>query len=52
MASGDSVQANPETLTLWTIEHTTRALDDCIAQVAANAIESVADVRRCPDSRA
>lgn len=37
--------------TLWTIGHSTRALDEFIALLTANAIEVVADVRHFPGSR-
>src|SRR4051795_9863189 len=37
--------------TLWTIGHSTRELDDFLALLTENKIESLADVRRFPGSR-
>jgi uncharacterized protein (DUF488 family) len=38
-------------LTIWTIGHSTRPLDDLLELLAANGIEAVADVRRHAGSR-
>jgi uncharacterized protein (DUF488 family) len=38
-------------MTIWTIGHSTRPLDDFIAVLDAHAIEVVVDVRRFPGSR-
>ena len=38
-------------MTVWTIGHSTRTLDDFVAVLAAYDIELVADVRRFPGSR-
>jgi uncharacterized protein (DUF488 family) len=38
-------------LTIWTIGHSTRALDEFLALLAQYRIEAVADVRRFPGSR-
>jgi len=38
-------------LKIWTIGHSTRALSDFLAMLAANGIEAVADVRQYPASR-
>lgn len=38
-------------LTIWTIGHSTRSIDEFLAAVAAFEIELVADVRRFPGSR-
>ena len=38
-------------LTIWTIGHSTRPLDDFLALLAQYRIEAVADVRRFPGSR-
>lgn len=38
-------------LTIWTIGHSNRDLDDFLALLAAEQIESLADVRRFPGSR-
>jgi uncharacterized protein (DUF488 family) len=37
--------------TVWTIGHSTRSIDDFIALLRANEINTVADVRRFPASR-
>jgi uncharacterized protein (DUF488 family) len=37
--------------TIWTIGHSTRPIEDFIALLRANEIETVADVRRYPGSR-
>jgi uncharacterized protein (DUF488 family) len=37
--------------TIWTIGHSTRPIEDFIALLRANEIETVADVRRFPSSR-
>ena len=37
--------------TIWTIGHSTRPIEDFIALLRANEIETVADVRRFPGSR-
>ena len=37
--------------TVWTIGHSTRSIEDFIALLRANGIETVADVRRFPGSR-
>jgi len=39
------------TLTLWTIGHSTRSIDEFIALLSQHGIEAVADVRRLPGSR-
>ena len=38
-------------ITIWTIGHSTRDIDDFIALLAENDIEAVADVRSLPGSR-
>lgn len=38
-------------VTVWTVGHSTRTLDDFLATLAAHRIEAVADVRRFPGSR-
>lgn len=38
-------------MTIWTIGHSTRSLDDFLAVLAAHDIETVVDVRRFPGSR-
>jgi uncharacterized protein (DUF488 family) len=38
-------------MTIWTIGHSTRPLDDFIAVLDAHAIEAIVDVRRFPASR-
>jgi uncharacterized protein (DUF488 family) len=38
-------------VTVWTIGHSTRTADECIAVLAAHEIEMVVDVRRFPGSR-
>ena len=38
-------------LTIWTVGHSTRTLDEFLALLAAHRIEAVADVRRYPGSR-
>jgi len=38
-------------LKIWTVGHSTRALSDFLALLAANGIEAVADVRQYPASR-
>lgn len=38
-------------LTIWTIGHSTRTLGEFLELLSANAIETVADVRRFPGSR-
>lgn len=38
-------------LTIWTIGHSSRPLDEFLALLAANTIEALADVRRFPGSR-
>jgi uncharacterized protein (DUF488 family) len=38
-------------LTLWTVGHSTRGLDEFLALLAAHEIELLADVRRFPGSR-
>src|SRR5690349_23479642 len=38
-------------VTIWTIGHSTRSLEDFLALLSANEIEAVADVRRFPGSR-
>lgn len=40
-----------ESPTLWTIGHSTRSLDEFVALLTANGIETVADVRRHAGSR-
>lgn len=40
-----------ERMTIWTIGHSTRTLDEFIGLITANAIEALADVRRYPSSR-
>lgn len=40
-----------DTLTVWTIGHSTRPLDDFLDLLAANGIEAIADVRRHAGSR-
>ncbi|MBN8481121.1 MAG: DUF488 domain-containing protein [Xanthomonadales bacterium] len=42
---------NPEAPVIWTIGHSTRAADDFLVLLVANAIEAVADVRRHAGSR-
>ena len=37
--------------TLWTVGHSTRSLDDFLALLSENQIETLADVRRFPGSR-
>lgn len=44
-------QAANESLTIWTIGHSTRSIDEFIAALAPYDIELVADVRRYPGSR-
>jgi uncharacterized protein (DUF488 family) len=39
------------TLTVWTIGHSTRTLDELLAALGAYGIETLADVRRFPGSR-
>lgn len=43
--------ASPWPTTLWTIGHSTRALDEFIGLLTANRIEVLADVRHFPGSR-
>ncbi len=43
--------AQESALTVWTIGHSTRTIDDFIALLRANGIEALADVRRFPGSR-
>ena len=38
-------------MTVWTIGHSTRTIDELVAVLAAHAIEAVVDVRRFPGSR-
>jgi uncharacterized protein (DUF488 family) len=38
-------------VTIWTIGHSTRSIEDFLAVLAANEIETVVDVRRFPGSR-
>ena len=38
-------------LIVWTIGHSTRSLEDFIELLTANAIKTLADVRRFPGSR-
>jgi len=40
-----------ETITIWTIGHSTRPIDDFIGLLRYNEIETIADVRRFPGSR-
>lgn len=40
-----------EKLTVWTVGHSTRTLDEFLDLLVANRIEAVADVRRYPASR-
>ena len=40
-----------EGLTIWTIGHSTRTLDEFLDLLTVNAIEALADVRRFPASR-
>ena len=40
-----------EGLTVWTVGHSTRTLDEFLGLLAAHRIEAVADVRRFPGSR-
>lgn len=40
-----------ERMTIWTIGHSTRSLDDFIAALDAHSIEAIVDVRRFPGSR-
>ncbi len=47
----DSAETNEATLTIWTIGHSTRSLEEFLVLLAAHAIEAVADVRRFAGSR-
>jgi uncharacterized protein (DUF488 family) len=47
----DSAETNEATLTIWTIGHSTRSLEEFLDLLAAHAIEAVADVRRFAGSR-
>jgi uncharacterized protein (DUF488 family) len=47
----DSAETNEATLTIWTIGHSTRSLDEFLDLLAANSIEAIADVRRFAGSR-
>ena len=38
-------------LTVWTIGHSTRTIDELVAVLGAHGIEAIADVRRFPGSR-
>jgi uncharacterized protein (DUF488 family) len=40
-----------ESLTLWTVGHSTRPIDEFVALLDSHRIEAVADVRRFPGSR-
>jgi uncharacterized protein (DUF488 family) len=40
-----------QSLTLWTIGHSTRPVDEFLALLEAHRIEAIADVRRFPGSR-
>jgi hypothetical protein len=40
-----------ENLTIWTIGHSTRAIEDFLALLKAHKIESLVDVRHFPGSR-
>lgn len=42
---------NTSDLTIWTIGHSTRSLDESLALLAENRIEAIADVRSHPGSR-
>ena len=42
---------NDARLTVWTIGHSTRPIDDFLAALAAHDIETLVDVRRFPGSR-
>ena len=42
---------NLDTLTIWTVGHSTRELSEFMAMLNANGIQAVADVRRYPCSR-
>ncbi|NMM38009.1 MAG: DUF488 domain-containing protein [Glaciimonas sp.] len=49
--SASNVDVDANALTVWTIGHSTRALDDFLALLAQYRIEAVADVRSFPGSR-
>lgn len=42
---------NVDTLTVWTVGHSTRELSELMAMLNANDIQAIADVRRYPCSR-
>ena len=47
-----SAPSDPETeLTIWTIGHSTRPVEEFLGLLACNRIETIADVRRFPGSR-
>ena len=44
-------KSTPPAMTVWTIGHSTRTIDELLATLAAHEIEAVVDVRRFPGSR-
>jgi uncharacterized protein (DUF488 family) len=48
---GDKSKRNPRRVTLWTVGHSTRSLDDFIALLQAHGIRRLVDVRTIPRSR-
>lgn len=47
----DKSRRNPRRVTLWTVGHSTRSLDDFIALLQAHGIRRLVDVRTIPRSR-
>ncbi len=48
---GDKSKRNPRRVSLWTVGHSTRSLDDFIALLQAHGIRRLVDVRTIPRSR-
>lgn len=51
MRSRNAASSSDSALTVWTVGHSTRPIDDFLALLAGYDIELVADVRRFPGSR-
>src|SRR6185437_3719123 len=47
---GDKLKGNTRRVTLWTVGHSTRSLDDFIALLQAHGIRRLVDVRTIPRS--
>jgi uncharacterized protein (DUF488 family) len=51
VSEADSDQTEMAPLTVWTIGHSTRPLDEFLELLAESRVEAIADVRRFPGSR-